>query len=221
MSVDNQQMPYKCITCKHGLELKSKQSNVIVCSFCASINYGSSFVEPWKNVSGTPLQLLSLLAIGSNIKCKQISGKIIGYIEWQLINGTVILWNLIDGQNNVHYISECRGSFFLYEKVAKEFVENFVFDNIKSGKVITLLEEKEYHNYMVSHKAKNKRYDIFGEVYFPLNTEPLCNHILAYDENGNSLLVLQFNKTQNQIWKGKALNIAINDIENPKFKLVG
>ncbi|OYU94865.1 MAG: hypothetical protein CFE21_14345 [Bacteroidetes bacterium B1(2017)] len=210
-----------CPTCNHSVDVICHESNARVCSFCQSILWNSSFAEPWKSTSGNPLELISLLKIGSSIQCPLITGKIIGCIEWQLKNGPVVFWNIVDEENKLHYMSEDSGSFFLYKNVAKTYVLNQKFNSLKNGKPAVLIINNDYHTYLVRSLFVCNRYDVFGEVYYPVDTEPLVKHIVAYNEHGNSLLILQFNKEKNQVWQGELLHLEVNFITHPNYTLIG
>jgi hypothetical protein len=210
-----------CKTCNHELPKKSSASNVVVCSFCNTINWLQHEPKSGKTVSGSAKNLLSIFQIGSQIKDTLVQGEIIGFIELLVNDSYVILYQLKDGNNHFHWLFERHGQLNWFDQVNHKAIENAKITNPNAGKLFTLEVKGNFQNFMTAKATMLKKFDIFGEVWITEELELQTKILEAYNEEGHCFFSFIFSSLHNLSFIGKRIHIPISSIINPSFQLPG
>jgi LSD1 subclass zinc finger protein len=210
-----------CKTCNHELLKKSSASNVVVCSFCNTINWLKHEPKSGKTVSGSAKNLLSIFQIGTQIKDTLVQGEIIGFIELLVNDSYVLLYQLKDGNNHIHWLFERHGQLNWFDQINHKAIENAKITNPNAGKLFTLEVKGNFQNFMTAKATMLKRFDIFGEIWMTEELELQTKILEAYDEEGHCFFSFIFSSLHNLSFIGKRINIPISSIINPSFQLPG
>jgi hypothetical protein len=208
-----------CKTCTHELLKKSSATNVLVCSFCNTINWLQNEPKSGKTVSGNPKNLLSIFQIGSQINDSLVQGEIIGFIELLVNDSYALLYQLKDEKGHIHWLLERHGHLNWFDQINQKAVRNAKISNPSSGKLFTLESVGDYKNFMTSKTTFLKKFDIFGEVWLPEEIELQTKILEAYDEDGNCFFSFIFSSLSNLSVIGKSVIIPYSTIINPSFQL--
>jgi hypothetical protein len=207
-----------CPTCHHALHRSSRQVNAITCTFCASIFWLDPKDEPWRKNAAPLKETLSLLGIGATLKIEQENYKVIGVIEWHLLDRIKLFWNLCDEKGNVHWLIECLGTFIWIKDVTKHGEKLLPFENLQLGKPIP----SGYHSqtFLINSKIVGIRYEIHGEVFFAGISDPQVKHYEAFSESGEVLYLIYVDKKYRHYWYGNTISLKTNQITPNRFSLI-
>jgi hypothetical protein len=207
----------ECATCKHSINQICPDSNAITCNFCSSILWFEPKEDPWKKTAGTQKELLSILSIGAALEIDKKQYKIIGLTEWHLNKEFKLFWNILGSEKDLHWLIESQGKFTFIEN-ALNYTENISpFDTIYLERALPY--KNEPRTFLVSSKDVSKRYEVFGEVFFPYSTDPQVKHYEAFDENGNVAYLLYYERKKRLIWQGKMINLQASQVSPLRFNL--
>jgi len=207
-----------CATCKHSLARKSKESSAIICDFCQTIFWFSPEEDPWKKNAGIKKELLSVIGIGSNLQIKKQSYEVIGLIEWHLTNDVKLFWNLLDSEGNISWLLECHGLFYYFKNAKNHARQIPPFEVIHVGR--KLPGEYFKKEYLVVSKEVSKRYEVFGEVYFPFSTDPQLLNCEAYDPEGNLAYMFYYGKKIRLTWEGESIDLLKCNVSPKRIEII-
>lgn len=208
----------ECATCKHKLAYKSKESNAITCDFCNSIFWFNPEENPWKKNAGIPKELLSVIRIGSKLNINQQEYEILGLTEWHLTYDIKLFWTMKDVAGKLSWLIEQKGQFYYLKHVVQ------YHEQLPPFKTVYLERELpgDYlkKSYLVLSNETSKRYEVFGEVYFPFSTDPQIKHIEAYDTAGNLAYMFYQEKKKRFVWEGIPINLLKSKLTPKRINII-
>lgn len=207
----------ECATCRHGIKKICPDSNAITCSFCSSIFWFEPKEDPWKKTTGIQKELLSILSLGASLEIDKKQFKIIGLTEWHLIKEVKLFWNILGSDGNLHWLIESQGKFTFIENVLNYTESVSPFETIYLDRALPYKNQNQ--TFLVSSKAMSKRYEVFGEVFFPFSTDPQVKHYEAFNEYGEVAYLLYYERKKRLTWQGKSINLQAGHVTPLRFNL--
>ncbi len=207
----------ECATCRHSINQVCPDSNAITCNFCSSILWLEPNEDPWKITAGIQKELLSIISIGATLEINKKQFKVIGLTEWHLTKEIKLFWNILGSDKDLHWLIESQGKFTLVDN-AINFTESISpFDTIYLDRALPYNNQNQ--TFLVSSKEVSKRYEVFGEVFFPFSTDPQVKHYEAFNENGEVAYLLYYERKKRLVWQGKMINLQASHVSPLRFKL--